>query len=75
LVCSATCTNDSRLLIKELADYLQRDPGTVSRFESGFYPIRRPDLVALLKSRARRILSHATIVVPGLLQARRTQRR
>ena len=36
------------LKIKEVAEYLQRDPGTVSRFESGFYPIRRPDLMALL---------------------------
>jgi transcriptional regulator with XRE-family HTH domain len=36
------------LMIKEVAEYLQRDPGTVSRFESGFYPIRRPDLMALL---------------------------
>lgn len=38
----------SDLMIKEVAEYLQRDPGTVSRFESGFYPIRRPDLMALL---------------------------
>ncbi|TDD89290.1 XRE family transcriptional regulator [Actinomadura darangshiensis] len=38
----------SGLMIKEVAEYLQRDPGTVSRFESGFYPIRRPDLMALL---------------------------
>ncbi|QFG25015.1 helix-turn-helix transcriptional regulator [Actinomadura sp. WMMB 499] len=36
------------LMIKEVAEYLQRDPGTVSRFETGFYPIRRPDLMALL---------------------------
>ena len=36
------------LMVKEVAEYLQRDPGTVSRFESGFYPIRRPDLMALL---------------------------
>ncbi|MFC5749360.1 helix-turn-helix domain-containing protein [Actinomadura rugatobispora] len=40
--------DDSGLVIKEVAEYLQRDPGTVSRFESGFYPIRRPDLLALL---------------------------
>lgn len=40
--------DDSGLMIKEVAEYLQRDPGTVSRFESGFYPIRRPDLMALL---------------------------
>ncbi|RAY13296.1 XRE family transcriptional regulator [Actinomadura craniellae] len=38
----------SGLMLKEVAEYLQRDPGTVSRFESGFYPIRRPDLMALL---------------------------
>jgi transcriptional regulator with XRE-family HTH domain len=36
------------LMVKEVAEYLQRDPGTVSRFESGRYPIRRPDLMALL---------------------------
>ncbi|WP_329084103.1 MULTISPECIES: helix-turn-helix domain-containing protein [unclassified Streptosporangium] len=39
-------TND--LLLKDVAEYLQRDPGTISRFESGGYPIRRPDLFALL---------------------------
>ncbi|ACY99295.1 MULTISPECIES: helix-turn-helix domain-containing protein [Thermomonospora] len=38
----------SGLLLKDAAEYLQRDPGTVSRFESGFYPIRRPDLLALM---------------------------
>jgi transcriptional regulator with XRE-family HTH domain len=36
------------LMVKEVAEYLQRDPGTVSRFETGRYPIRRPDLMALL---------------------------
>ncbi|MFF5112816.1 helix-turn-helix domain-containing protein [Streptosporangium sp. NPDC000509] len=36
------------LLLKDVAEYLQRDPGTISRFESGGYPIRRPDLFALL---------------------------
>ncbi|MGH3390656.1 MAG: helix-turn-helix domain-containing protein [Actinomadura sp.] len=36
------------ILLKEAAEYLQRDPGTLSRFETGFYPIRRPDLLALL---------------------------
>lgn len=35
-------------MLKEAAEYLQRDPGTLSRFETGFYPIRRPDLLALL---------------------------
>ena len=34
--------------LKKSATYLQRDPSTVSRFESGEYPIRRPDLLALL---------------------------
>lgn len=36
------------LILKDVAEYLQRDPATVSRFESGGYPIRRPDLLALL---------------------------
>jgi transcriptional regulator with XRE-family HTH domain len=36
------------LTLKEAAEYLQRDPSTVSRFESGVYPIRRGDLLALL---------------------------
>ncbi|MEV4098386.1 helix-turn-helix domain-containing protein [Streptosporangium saharense] len=36
------------LILKDAAEYLQRDPGTVSRFETGGYPIRRPDLLALL---------------------------
>ncbi|XVQ12809.1 helix-turn-helix domain-containing protein [Spirillospora sp. CA-255316] len=36
------------ILLKEAAEYLQRDTGTVSRYETGFYPIRRPDLLALL---------------------------
>ncbi|GAA4225005.1 helix-turn-helix transcriptional regulator [Actinomadura meridiana] len=39
---------ENGLLLKEVADYLQRDVGTVSRFETGFYPIRRPDLLAML---------------------------
>lgn len=34
--------------LKDAAEYLQRDPSTVSRFESADYPIRRPDLMALL---------------------------
>src|SRR5262245_6216725 len=37
-----------RLMLREAAAYLQRDPSTVSRFESGEYPIRRPDLMALM---------------------------
>ncbi|MEV6984817.1 helix-turn-helix transcriptional regulator [Sphaerisporangium sp. NPDC051017] len=36
------------LLLRDAAEYLQRDPSTVSRFETGEYPIRRPDLLALL---------------------------
>jgi transcriptional regulator with XRE-family HTH domain len=34
--------------IEEVADYLQRAMGTVSRFETGVYPIRRTEVVALL---------------------------
>ncbi|MFD3683852.1 helix-turn-helix domain-containing protein [Nocardiopsis sp. NPDC058631] len=34
--------------IEEVADYLQRAMGTVSRFETGIYPIRRTEVVALL---------------------------
>jgi transcriptional regulator with XRE-family HTH domain len=34
--------------LRQAADYLERDPSTVSRFESGEYPIRRADLLALL---------------------------
>ncbi|MEV8636351.1 helix-turn-helix transcriptional regulator [Streptosporangium sp. NPDC051023] len=36
------------LLLRDAAEYLQRDPSTAGRFESGEYPIRRPDLLALL---------------------------
>lgn len=36
------------ILLKDTAEYLQRDPSTAGRFESGEYPIRRPDLMALL---------------------------
>lgn len=36
------------LTLNDAADYLQRHPGTVSRFESAEYPIRRPDLIVLL---------------------------
>lgn len=38
----------SGLMLKEAAEYLQRNPSTVARFETGEYPIRRPDLMALL---------------------------
>lgn len=34
--------------VEEVAEYLQRSSGTVSRFESGLYPIRRAEVVALL---------------------------
>lgn len=36
------------LTLKQVADHLERDPSTVSRFESGEYPIRRADLMLLL---------------------------
>ena len=36
------------LMVKEAAEYVERDPGTVSRFETGVYPIRQPDLLKLL---------------------------
>jgi len=37
------------LTLRQVATYLERDPSTVSRFESGEYPIRRADLFALLE--------------------------
>ena len=36
------------LTLHDAAEYLQRNTGTVSRFETAEYPIRRPDLMALL---------------------------
>lgn len=36
------------LLIKDVGEYLGRDPGTVSRYETGVYPIRHPELLKLL---------------------------
>ncbi|WHT19222.1 helix-turn-helix transcriptional regulator [Crossiella sp. CA-258035] len=36
------------MTLKQAGEYLQRDTSTVSRFESGEYPVRRPDLLALL---------------------------
>ncbi len=36
------------MTLARAAEYLQRNAATVSRFESGEYPIRRPDLMALL---------------------------
>lgn len=38
----------NNMTLKHAAAYLQRDPSTVGRFESGEYPIRRPDLTCLL---------------------------
>lgn len=38
----------NELTLNDAADYLQRNNGTVSRFETGEYPIRRPDVMALL---------------------------
>jgi transcriptional regulator with XRE-family HTH domain len=34
--------------LKQVAEFLERDPSTVSRFESAEYPVRRADLMALL---------------------------
>ena len=36
------------MTLQQAAEFLQRNAATVSRFESGEYPIRRPDLMALL---------------------------
>lgn len=36
------------MTLARAAEFLQRNAATVSRFESGEYPIRRPDLMALL---------------------------
>ncbi|MDG4797190.1 helix-turn-helix transcriptional regulator [Micromonospora sp. WMMD1082] len=36
------------ITLKQAGEYLERDPSTVSRFESAEYPIRRADLLALL---------------------------
>ena len=40
--------NAADFTLKQAGDYLQRDTSTVGRFESGEYPIRRPDMLALL---------------------------
>lgn len=34
--------------LKEAGTYIQRDGGTISRFEAGIYPARTPDVAALL---------------------------
>lgn len=36
------------MTLRQAGEYLQRDPSTVSRFESAEYPIRRGDVLALL---------------------------
>ncbi|MGH3711284.1 MAG: helix-turn-helix domain-containing protein, partial [Pseudonocardiaceae bacterium] len=36
------------MTLTQAGEFLQRNASTVSRFESGEYPIRRPDLMALL---------------------------
>ncbi len=36
------------LTLDDAAEFLNRSNGTMSRFESGIYPIRRPDVMALL---------------------------
>lgn len=38
----------NRLTLKDAAEYLQRDLSMISRFESGIYPMRRVDAMALL---------------------------
>ncbi|MBB6171742.1 transcriptional regulator with XRE-family HTH domain [Nocardiopsis mwathae] len=40
--------DENRMKVDEVGDYLQRSSGTISRFESGLYPIRRAEVVALL---------------------------
>lgn len=39
---------EARLTIKDLAEYIQRDGSTVSRFESGILPARVPEVLAYL---------------------------
>ncbi|GAB3691638.1 helix-turn-helix domain-containing protein [Nocardiopsis oceani] len=34
--------------VEEVGEFLQRNMGTVSRFENGIYPVRRPDMMAML---------------------------
>ncbi len=38
----------SGMSIQEVGEFLQRNMGTVSRFENGIYPVRRPDMMAML---------------------------
>jgi transcriptional regulator with XRE-family HTH domain len=39
---------EARLTLKAVAEYVQRDPSTVSRFESGVLPARIPEVLAYL---------------------------
>ena len=39
---------EARLTLKEVAEYIQRDPSTVSRFESGVLPARVPEVLAYM---------------------------
>ena len=39
---------EARLTLKEVAEYVQRDSSTVSRFESGILPARVPEVLAYL---------------------------
>lgn len=39
---------EAGLTLKDIADFLQRNPSTVSRIETADYPIRRPEVLALL---------------------------
>ncbi|MDV6013842.1 helix-turn-helix transcriptional regulator [Haloechinothrix sp. LS1_15] len=39
---------EAGLKLRDVGEYLQRDGSTIGRFESGEYPIRRPDLLALI---------------------------
>jgi transcriptional regulator with XRE-family HTH domain len=39
---------EHQLTLKEVAEYLQRDASTISRFESGILPARVPDVLAYL---------------------------
>ncbi|RCV52380.1 helix-turn-helix domain-containing protein [Marinitenerispora sediminis] len=40
--------DENGMKVEEVGEYLQRSSGTISRFESGIYPIRRAEVVALL---------------------------
>lgn len=39
---------EAHLTLREVGDYVQRDPSTVSRFESGLVPARVPEVLAYL---------------------------